>query len=55
MDEPRDDVGQLDDLELAAERSRVMTALAGLIDRYRELNREIAKREALRRTAPPGR
>jgi hypothetical protein len=44
---------QLDDFQVIAERSRIMTALASLTDRYRALNAEMKKRETLRwMTAP---
>lgn len=42
------DVTDLDDFEVIAERRRVMTTLARLTDRYRELNRELEKRESLK-------
>ena len=41
-------VTQLDDFEVLAERARVARAIAALTDRYRELNREMSRREALR-------
>jgi hypothetical protein len=47
------EVAEMDDFEVIAERRRVMTALAALTDRYRELNNEISRRETLRwMTAP---
>jgi hypothetical protein len=55
MDDPGQfcDVGELDDFEVVAERSRIMTVLAGLTDEYRVLNAEMGKRETLRwMTAP---
>jgi hypothetical protein len=50
MDDPGQfyDVSQLDDFQVVAERSRIMTALAGLTDKYRALNDEMRKRETLR-------
>jgi hypothetical protein len=48
-----EDVGGMDDFEVIAERQRIMANLAVLTDRYRELNREIGKRETLKwMTAP---
>jgi hypothetical protein len=41
-------VTQLDDFEVLAERARVAQAIAALTDRYRDLNREMSRREALR-------
>jgi hypothetical protein len=45
-------IGQLDDFEVIAERSRVMEALAALTDRYRSLNAEMARRVTLRWMLP---
>jgi hypothetical protein len=45
MDE---DVRQLDDFEVIAERAQVSAAIAALTDRYRLLNQEISRRETLR-------
>lgn len=39
---------QLNDFEVIAERVRVTTAIAALTDRYRELNREMSRRDTLR-------
>jgi hypothetical protein len=46
------DIGQLDDFEVIAERSRVMEALAALTDRYRQLNQEMTRRTTLRWMLP---
>jgi hypothetical protein len=43
-----EDVSRLDDFEVIAERRRVMTALATLTDRYRELNQELQRRDTLK-------
>ena len=43
-----DDVHEMDDFQVIAERRRVMTSLAALTDRYRELNQEISSRETLK-------
>jgi hypothetical protein len=43
-----EDVHDLDDFEVIAERRRVMATLAALTDRYRELNQELQRRESLR-------
>ena len=54
MNQPEaDEVSRMDDFEVMAERFRVMTMLASLIDRYRRLNGEMTKRETLRWMAPP--
>jgi hypothetical protein len=53
MDEPRDDISQLDDFEVIAERSRVMSALASLTDQYKALNAEMSKRQTLRWMVAP--
>jgi hypothetical protein len=53
MDEPHDEVSQLDDFEVIAERSRVMTALARLTDQYKALNAEMSKRQTLRWMVAP--
>jgi hypothetical protein len=42
------DASQMDDFEVIEERQRVMTALAALTSRYRQLNQEINRRETLR-------
>jgi hypothetical protein len=39
---------QLDDFEVLAERARVAQAIAALTGKYRDLNREMSRREALR-------
>jgi hypothetical protein len=41
-------VGEMDDFEVIAERRRVMATLAVLTDKYRELNKELQRRESLR-------
>jgi hypothetical protein len=43
-----DDVREMDDFQVIAERRRVMASLAALTDRYRELNQEISSRETLK-------
>ncbi|HEX7163946.1 MAG TPA: hypothetical protein VF223_22245 [Trebonia sp.] len=43
----------MDDFEVIAERFRVMTTLARLTDRYKQLNDEMNKRETLRWMAAP--
>jgi hypothetical protein len=45
MDE---DVWQLDDFEVIAERAQVSAEIAALTDRYRLLNQEMSRRETLR-------
>ncbi len=40
------EVGQLDDLQVIAERAQVARAIAALADRYRELNQEMTRRGA---------
>jgi hypothetical protein len=47
------DVSQLDDFQVIAERSRIMSALASLTDKYRGLNAEMRKRETLRWMVAP--
>jgi len=42
-----DDVREMDDFQVLAERKRVMANLAALTDRYRELNQEISRRGTL--------
>lgn len=41
------DITQLDDFEVVAERARVISAIAALTDRYRQLNQEMTRRETL--------
>ena len=41
-------VRQLDDFEVIGERAQLSAAIAALIDRYRELTREMSRRETLR-------
>jgi hypothetical protein len=43
-----DDVREMDDFQVIAERQRVMANLAALTDRYKELNQEITRRETLK-------
>ena len=43
-----DDVREMDDFQVLAERKRVMANLAALTDRYRELNNELSRRDTLR-------
>jgi hypothetical protein len=40
-------ITQLDDFEVIAERARVTSAIAALTDRYRQLNQEMTRRETL--------
>jgi hypothetical protein len=42
-----EDIGQLDDFQVIAERARVAAAIAALADRYRELNHEMGRRGSL--------
>ena len=44
--------GQLDDFQLIAERLQVTQAIAALTTRYKELNQEMTRREALRWMIP---
>jgi|HubBroStandDraft_3_1064219.scaffolds.fasta_scaffold2098556_2 hypothetical protein len=46
------DIGQLDDFQVIAERIRVTKTIAAHIDRYRELNEEMARRATLRWMLP---
>lgn len=48
-----DEVSRMDDFEVMRERQNVMTALASLIERYRRLNHEMARRETLRWMVAP--
>ena len=50
----RYDVSHLDDLQVIAERRRVMASLAALTDHYRALNQEMTRRETLRWMLAPG-
>jgi hypothetical protein len=43
-----DDVREMDDFQVLAERKRVMANLAALTDRYRELNNELSRRDTLK-------
>jgi hypothetical protein len=52
MDVAGDDVGQLDDFQVIAERIRVSDAITALIDRYRKLNEEMGRRMTLRWMLP---
>ena len=52
MDDLSDDVGQLDDFQVIAERLRVIDALTALTDRYRKLNEEMTRRVTLRWMLP---
>lgn len=45
--EPGFDAASMDDFEVIRQRQNVMTALARLTDQYRELNREVQRRETL--------
>ena len=42
------DLSELDDFQVIEERRKVMTALAFLTDKYRDLNEEMTRRETLR-------
>ena len=42
------DLSDMDDFAVIEERRKVMTALAFLTDKYRELNNEMTRRETLR-------
>ena len=42
------DLSELDDFQVVEERRKVMTALAFLTDKYRDLNEEMTRRETLR-------
>ena len=46
------DVTQLDDFQVIAERIRVSAMIAAQVDRYRELNEEMARRATLRWMLP---
>ena len=52
MDDVFSEFKQLDDFQVIAERRRVMEMLAALTDRYRELNREMTRRDTLRWMLP---
>ncbi|HWG61113.1 MAG TPA: hypothetical protein VG253_05310 [Streptosporangiaceae bacterium] len=52
MDDAGDDLRQLDDFQVIAERARITEAIAALTDRYRELNEEMARRTTLRWMIP---
>ena len=52
MDEADDDVRQLDDFQVIAERRRVARMLTALTARYRELTQEMSRRETLRWMVP---
>ncbi len=47
------DLSDMDDFEVIEERRKVMTALAFLTGKYRDLNDEMTKRETLRWMMPP--
>ncbi|MFI5269723.1 MAG: hypothetical protein ACHQ7M_20285 [Chloroflexota bacterium] len=44
----QDEVSRMDDFEVIRERQDVMTALAELTGRYKQLNHEMTRRETLR-------
>ncbi len=48
MDDAITELTELDDFEVIAERARVAGMLAALTDWYRQLNREMNRRETLR-------
>ena len=52
MDDTCDDIRQLDDFQVLAERSQVVEAIAALTDRYRKLNQEMTRRATLRWMLP---
>jgi hypothetical protein len=52
MDDTCDDIAQLDDFQVLAERSRVIETIAALTDRYRTLNEEMKRRATLRWMLP---
>jgi hypothetical protein len=43
-----ENVRDLDDFQVLAERKQVMATLATLTDRYRELNQELQRRDTLK-------
>lgn len=47
-----DDVWQLDDFQVIAERHRVTAAIAALADQYRKLTQEMNRRTTLRWMLP---
>jgi hypothetical protein len=52
MDDAGDDVRQLDDFQVIAERNRVSDAIAALSDKYSKLNEEMGRRMTLRWMLP---
>ena len=52
MDGNCDDLRQLDDFQVIAERARVTQAIAVLTDVYRKLNEEMMRRTTLRWMIP---
>jgi hypothetical protein len=52
MDDADDDVRQLDDFQVIAERLNVTETIAALTGRYRELNEEMTRRKTLRWMLP---
>ena len=52
MEDAGEDVRQLDDFQVIAERFRVIEAIAALTDRYRKLNDEMTRRTTLRWMLP---
>ena len=46
------DIGLLDDFQVIAERIRVTETIAAQVERYRELNEEMARRVTLRWMLP---
>jgi hypothetical protein len=52
MNVPSEDVRQLDDFEVIAERQLVTETIAALTDRYRRLNQEMTRRATLRWMLP---
>jgi hypothetical protein len=52
MDETFSEITELDDFQVIAERRQVSETLAALIDRYRKLSHEMARRGTLRWMLP---
>jgi hypothetical protein len=52
MDNGPSEVAELDDFQVIDEWRRVSRTLAALVDRYRELNREMGRRATLRWMLP---
>jgi hypothetical protein len=52
MDEAPVQFAELDDFEVIAERLRVMDMITALTEKYRQLTREMTRRETLRWMVP---